>query len=377
MNKMNNQKIITAIEINNTKKQPRIRKGLPPFTEKLIELFEKQENPEIIIEFIYKNLYELLAEIDLLDDVYYDLLTDLYNRYEDKVISRENWLLTLFPSFIFSLKNFYIGIAGRLAFFSNKKAKSKYFKFYWYIDHRINRRSYYFDIDENKSLLIDKCQFMVFDEYKNCKLLENKNTLHDYSYVFYIYRTHWLDEYSKKKLEKLEASDEITDEEQARIQEILYEFKKETIYESDCHEKGLRYSSILEELPQRIQQYKANANLPCVLYKEDSWRLRQKQGYNELIGEAWYQTYVDKKDVMGVDVDGIEKGITERVINSPEELKLEIYNKKNPEIYKEQMRIKIKESNRATNRQFFFIIFTYLVRKEIEIANKEFNEKIQ
>ena len=110
------------------------------------ELLSELVSPELLIEFIYKNIYELINELfNIPKELGENINSNIYNYYS-KVIEKygEKWLETLFPdpelSYYFSFKKFYIGIMGRLLFFS--QADMPYFWYgdpmHWNISYDIN-----------------------------------------------------------------------------------------------------------------------------------------------------------------------------------------------------------------------------------------------
>lgn len=99
---------------------------------KLNEFFYKKKTVESLIEFIYKNVYELIDEIPYVtEELWWDLKTN-YRSYYYMVIEKsgEEWLETLFPnpdlSYYCSFKEMYIGIVGRLWAFSNRDLPKYY-----------------------------------------------------------------------------------------------------------------------------------------------------------------------------------------------------------------------------------------------------------
>lgn len=140
------------------------------FSLKLDNLFFKKENPDMIIEFIYKNIYELIDEIPFIPVDYYpndldEQLIFAYNFYYKMVIkkSEEEYLLTLFPdpdlSYYCSFKKMYIGLVGRLYFFSDKLSD-----YYFYGDlmncHISNNIN-----NENQSPPLKSCIFGLINHY--------------------------------------------------------------------------------------------------------------------------------------------------------------------------------------------------------------------
>ena len=136
-------------------------------------LLKNKVKPIIILEFIYKNVYELIDEIPFISDILGEELKKNYNLYFSSVI--ENWeeeyLLTLFPnpdlSKYFSFKKIYIGITGRLVFFSQKNRV-----YYWYGDPRAWDISYIFVLTNPNWKSYWNCQFILLENYSQFQIAE-------------------------------------------------------------------------------------------------------------------------------------------------------------------------------------------------------------
>lgn len=137
---------------------------------KLNQYLLNKESPNMIIEFIYRNIYKLINEIPFVPADYHpnDLNEQLifaYNFYYKRVIkkSEEKYLLTLFPdpdlSYYCSFKKMYIGLVGRLHFFSDNLSDYYFYgdPMNWHISNNIN--------NENKALHLKSCIFGLINTY--------------------------------------------------------------------------------------------------------------------------------------------------------------------------------------------------------------------
>jgi hypothetical protein len=94
----------------------------------LIKLLKKKSTPELVVKYIYKNVFELIKEIQTIlknsnnflknKKIIRDLAKN-YSVYYEKVINnkKEEWIKTILPPYIHGHRNFYMGVAGRLSFF--------------------------------------------------------------------------------------------------------------------------------------------------------------------------------------------------------------------------------------------------------------------
>ena len=168
------------------------------FSLKLNQYFLDKVSPDIIIEFIYKNVYELIDEIPFISSDYpkdfNEQLLFSYNFYYKMVIekSEENYLLTFFPnpelSYYCGFKKMYTGLVGRLFFFSDKL--SNYY-FYgdsksWHISNNINNK--------NGKLHIQSCIFILLSNYSEFQVENSLGDITNPDYGFVI---------CKKKIESL------------------------------------------------------------------------------------------------------------------------------------------------------------------------------
>ena len=162
----------------------------------LFALIDRKKNPEIIINYIYKNLYELINESELIDRSTYMALHYIYSEYYIAICEQPDikWFKTLFPpiydKFSFSFKSFYVGLVGRVINFSFDTIRASEFAFYWYGDPKDWSISYHLYINSKNEIEINKCKFLVIDKYKmyhyNVDLLhDNDLSWDDYVHVLY------------------------------------------------------------------------------------------------------------------------------------------------------------------------------------------------
>jgi len=168
----------------------------------LFALMNSIENPDIIIKYIYINLYELINESDIMEEKTYRELYYIYVKYYTFICKQPaiNWFKTLFPlvsisiaSFKFenfSFKNFYVGLVGRVINCSFNTVDSSELAFYWYGDPKDWSIGYHLYINSKNELEINKCKFIVTDEIRsghyNRELLNRYDLAwRDYVYVLY------------------------------------------------------------------------------------------------------------------------------------------------------------------------------------------------
>jgi hypothetical protein len=88
-------------------------------TKILINLFKQEEHIEKILEFIYKNVYQLIEEIPNIDNITYFELEKIYIIYYTKNIEDNHFYKSLFIPFQrLNLSKLYKGIVCKLNFFS-------------------------------------------------------------------------------------------------------------------------------------------------------------------------------------------------------------------------------------------------------------------
>lgn len=179
-----------------------------------IGLIKLLRSPELVVKYIYKNVFELIKESRCKKTVTIQqkkVLVTLLNAYNEyyKIIIQDNhleWVKTILPPYIYGHKNFYMGVAGRLALFSNDLEKeasdirsgvySNGFiasftdaytldniiegcpdTYYWYGNPRNWADCYEISLDKNKELVIRKSQILILEsqyyitkqEFDNCK----------------------------------------------------------------------------------------------------------------------------------------------------------------------------------------------------------------
>ena len=92
------------------------------YTLELIKLFTQKTEPNLIIKFIYLHVYELMEETRCETVEQFQIISNLKHAYDGyfmrTLFSTELWHNTILPIKMSGYKNFYRGIAGRLAFFS-------------------------------------------------------------------------------------------------------------------------------------------------------------------------------------------------------------------------------------------------------------------
>ena len=92
----------------------------------LIKILEEKSSPEIVVKYIYRNVFELIKEsrckknLAIQQQKVFVTLLNAYNEYYKTVIQTFilKWPKTILPPYIYGHKNFYTGVAGRLEFFS-------------------------------------------------------------------------------------------------------------------------------------------------------------------------------------------------------------------------------------------------------------------
>jgi len=164
------------------------------FSLKLNQYFLDKVSPDIIIEFIYKNVYELIDEIPFIPSELGRNLKLNYNKYFFSVIekSEENYLLTLFPNptlcKFFSFSKMYTGLVGRLFFFNPISSNSYLYYFYGDPCDWSTGQFIYFDLDQNK-YYIKSCNFLLFKKCSYFQIIENANLGECLEYIFVIIKS--------------------------------------------------------------------------------------------------------------------------------------------------------------------------------------------
>ena len=151
------------------------------YTEQLTTLVNQNEDPKLILKFIYLHVYQLINENNLsaLDKYIYPLEI-FYNIYYKEVVEKsgELWLKTIFPPYINGYNNFYRGIAGRLEYFhANLDDRDNYEEFYnkevslrtpdtyyWYGNPRNWSYCYAIKLDEEKEISMSYKKFLILED---------------------------------------------------------------------------------------------------------------------------------------------------------------------------------------------------------------------
>lgn len=159
----------------------------------LYKYFVDKVDPDIIISYIYNNVYELQKEMKYIPhtgdfDEFHQHLTSIYSLYYKEVIEprNENWLYYLFPDpkisyytwRYFSFKKFYIGLTCRIMFWSNIN--------YHYNDPINWTIGYDFQANSEK-VYIFNCQFILLENYNEFEIDESigQEQIATYRYVGY------------------------------------------------------------------------------------------------------------------------------------------------------------------------------------------------
>lgn len=157
----------------------------------LNQLFLSLDLVETVIEFIYKNIYELIDEIPYIEDEFGVELRKNYRQYYSEVITRseEEWLKTLFPnpelSFDISFKKLYVGIVGRLIFLANTLED-----YCWYGDPMNWDLSYTFEFEnDNSGFTYKNCQFIVLKNYSEFQVEDESYSGLERNHSVVIYKT--------------------------------------------------------------------------------------------------------------------------------------------------------------------------------------------
>ena len=222
--------------------------------------FELKAKPELIIDFIYNHVYELINEIkyiphgDKLNLA--ESLIHAYSNYYENVIepSEELWLKTLFPNttpsyyYNFSFRRFYIGLVGRIFF------GACYDYNYWYgePDNWLINHYFYFvpgsplTRSTGSTLMRSSCQFILLDNYSTFQVIDARNP---YSYMYYNY----------------------------------------IIFKSANNYSGQRYNAE-EAYAENIRYEQALSYSPgsCINLIED-YKKKFEANYNKKIGDLWYK----------------------------------------------------------------------------------------
>ena len=142
----------------------------------LYNYFVNQEQPEIVISFIYRHVYELIKEIKYIphsnqfEDFSYTYRGAYYHYYKDVIRpSNDNWLRFLFPDpsniWYFSFKKFYIGLVGRVQFGFNATAYITCDPLNWTINYK-------FYLNKKNILAMRTCQYILLDNYSTFQVKE-------------------------------------------------------------------------------------------------------------------------------------------------------------------------------------------------------------
>jgi hypothetical protein len=104
-------------------------------TVELTKIIKRKSSPEIVVKYIYKNVFGLMQETILKNPKKFlrkkkaiRNLAKNYSVYYEEIINKNDveWPKTILPPYIHGHKNFYIGVAGRLAFFSHNLEREAY-----------------------------------------------------------------------------------------------------------------------------------------------------------------------------------------------------------------------------------------------------------
>jgi hypothetical protein len=154
----------------------------------LINLLKKEENIEKIIEFIYKNLYQLINEIPYIENVTYFEFEKNYIIFFKKNIEENAFFRSLFIPFTrLSLSKLYKGIVCKLIFFSAEELIPLYLyneKDNWLISFFIYKKI------ENNNVLYKKkmANFIVIENLTEVNIrdnMEEKGSLYNMKLILY------------------------------------------------------------------------------------------------------------------------------------------------------------------------------------------------
>lgn len=243
-------------------------------------LLYNKEYPDILINFIYKYLYELIEETYKMDAGVYQDLSYIYSEYYKYFCDQENmnWFKTLFPPSknFFSFKHFYTGLIGRIIVCSFNPKNFSTRVFYWYGDPEDWSISYHLYINAKNELKKRKCKFIVTN-FCNIsygpELLANLD-LNVVSEITVLYKTHWIDKLSEK--ERNEIQEEYD-------KKYFVETYKDFLNMPNYYEYLYLDKEVsIENFTKRLLQYKENVN-------------RKSDGYNQVLGNLWFEYKLSKK----------------------------------------------------------------------------------
>lgn len=158
----------------------------------LFEYFMDKEKPEIVVKFIYKNIYELVNEIKYIPHTknfedFHLSYKYAYEEYYNKIVELkiEDNLVLLFPNpnytEKFSFKNFYLGLIGRLVFMPSFYGDPISWNIGYYMCYSKTDRGDY-------SLGLDTRQYILLDNYSTFQIEEEYSQEMTLNYLYVIYK---------------------------------------------------------------------------------------------------------------------------------------------------------------------------------------------